>query len=62
MTPINGVRTRAEIVCWVAESLYPFTTVKDRGFQNLMKTGSPEYYIPLAKTVLHDVKHIFVQT
>ncbi|KAG2097504.1 uncharacterized protein F5147DRAFT_747453 [Suillus discolor] len=47
--------TRAEIVCWVSESLCPFNIVKDRAFQSLMKTGRPEYYIPSPSTVSHDV-------
>lgn len=54
--------TRAEIVRWVSESLRPFETVNDRGFQNLMKTGRPEYYIPSPSTVARDVKHVFVKT
>ena len=41
----------AEIVCWVAESKRPFSVVSDRGFQLLMKTGRPEYYIPSPTTV-----------
>jgi hypothetical protein len=51
---------RAEIVCWVAESKRPFQIVADRGFQSLMKTGRPEYYIPLPTTVSHNVKKVFV--
>jgi len=52
--------SRAEIVRWVAESKRPFNIVSDRGFRNLMKTGRPEYYIPLPATVSHDVKKVFV--
>lgn len=52
---------RAEIVRWVAESKRPFTIVKDRGFQSLMKTGRPDYYIPSAETVSRDVKMVFVR-
>jgi hypothetical protein len=37
--------SRAEIVKWVAESKRPFDIVSNRGFQSLMKTGRPEYYI-----------------
>jgi hypothetical protein len=51
---------RAEIVRWVAESKRPFKIVKDRGFQSLMKTGRPEYYIPSPATVSRDVKKVFV--
>ncbi|KAG1836176.1 hypothetical protein DFJ58DRAFT_669914, partial [Suillus subalutaceus] len=43
--------TKAEIVRWVAESLRPFEIVQDRGFQSLMKTGRPEYYLPSPSTV-----------
>ncbi|KAF8586767.1 hypothetical protein K439DRAFT_1340015 [Ramaria rubella] len=51
--------TKAEIVCWVAESLRPFQIVADRGFQNLMKTGRPGCYLPSPTTVAHDVKLVF---
>ena len=44
---------------WVAESKRPFNIVSDRGFQKLMKTGRPEYYIPLPATVSRDVKKVF---
>ena len=37
---------RAEIVHWVAEDLQPYSIVGDHGFQSLMKTGRPTYYIP----------------
>jgi hypothetical protein len=47
-------------VQWVAESKRPFKIVEDRGFQKLMKTGRPEYYIPSATTVSRDVKKVFV--
>ena len=50
-----------EIVRWVAESMRPFKIVDDRGFQCLMKTGRPDYYIPSARTVSRDVKKIFTQ-
>ena len=53
---------RAEIVCWISESLRPFKIVEDRGFQCLMKTGCPEYYIPSASTVSRDVKLVFART
>ncbi|KAG2756744.1 hypothetical protein P692DRAFT_20714955, partial [Suillus brevipes Sb2] len=54
--------TKAEIVHWVAESLRPFEIVKDRGFQSLMKTGRPEYYLPSPATVSHDVRLVFART
>jgi coproporphyrinogen III oxidase len=44
----------------VAESKRPFNIVNDRGFQSLMKTGRPEYYIPSPTTVSRDVKQVFV--
>jgi hypothetical protein len=47
-------------VRWVAESKRPFKIVEDRGFQKLMKTGRPEYYIPSATTVSRDVKKVFI--
>ena len=53
---------RAEIVRWVSESLRPFKIVEDRGFQSLMKTGQPGYYIPSASTVSQDVKLVFAKT
>ncbi|KAG1851080.1 hypothetical protein DFJ58DRAFT_661789, partial [Suillus subalutaceus] len=49
---------RAEIVCWVSESLRPFDIVKDRAFQSLMKTGRPEYYLPSPSTISRDVRLI----
>lgn len=54
--------SRAEIVWWVAESKQPSSIVSDRGFQCLMKTGRPEYYIPSPATVSRDVKMVFVNT
>ena len=53
---------RAEIIRWIAESLRPFSIVKDCGFKMLMKTGRPEYYIPLVATVSCDVCQVFVRT
>jgi hypothetical protein len=38
----------------------PFKIVKDRGFQCLMKTGRPNYYIPSMQTVSRDVRTVFV--
>ena len=51
----------AQIVRWVAENMWPFTVVKDQGFQSLMKTGRPGYYIPSPATVSRNVKNVFVQ-
>jgi hypothetical protein len=51
--------SRAEIVRWVAESKRPFKVVSDCGFQSLMKTGRPGYYIPSPVTVSRDVKKVF---
>lgn len=39
----------------------PFSVVKDRGFQTLMKTGRPGYYIPSPATVSRDVKKVFIK-
>lgn len=58
----SDVNDRAEIVKWVAESLRPFEVVQDKGFQSLMKTGRPEYYIPSPSTVSRDVRQVFVRT
>jgi len=46
-------------VRWVSESLRPFSIVEDRGFQCLMKTGRPVYYIPSRWTVSRDVRLVF---
>ncbi|KAF5359917.1 hypothetical protein D9758_013966 [Tetrapyrgos nigripes] len=54
--------TRVEIVRWVSESLRPLTIVKDRGFNCLMKTGRPHYYLPHPTTVSRDVKAVFAKT
>ena len=51
---------RAAVVRWVSESLRPFQIVNDRGFQILMKTGRPEYYLPSPKTVSRDVRLVFL--
>lgn len=53
---------RAKIVHWVLESNRLFKIVKDRGFQNLIKTGHLEYYIPSASTVSCDVWLVFART
>ena len=52
--------TRIEIVHWITESKCPFTIVKDHGFRDLMKTGHPEYHLPLPVTIAWDVKHVFI--
>lgn len=44
---------------WVCESRRPFKIVSDRGYQSLMKTGRPEYYIPSPTTVSRDVRKVF---
>ncbi|KAG2337343.1 hypothetical protein BDR05DRAFT_978537 [Suillus weaverae] len=54
--------TKAEVVYWVAERLYPFEIIKDRGFQSLMKTGRPQYYLPLPVTMSHNVWLVFART
>ncbi|KAF9228349.1 hypothetical protein BS17DRAFT_793103 [Gyrodon lividus] len=54
--------TKAEIVKWVCESLQPFVIISDRGFQSLMKTRCPEYYIPSVSTVSHVVRLVFART
>ncbi|KAF8993712.1 hypothetical protein BDQ17DRAFT_1252516 [Cyathus striatus] len=44
--------THTEFVCWVSESLRPFNLVQDCEFRCLMKTGRPEYYLPLPTMIL----------
>lgn len=46
---------------WVSENKRPFAIVKDRGFQNLMRTGRPEYHLPSPETVSRDVKVVFLR-
>jgi len=53
---------RAEIVCWVTENLHLFQIIEDQGFQCLMKTGRPVYYLPSARTVAWDVQEVFIRT
>ena len=43
----------------LTEDLHLFKIVSDCGFQSLMKTGHPEYYIPSPSTVSHDVQLVF---
>ncbi|KIL63968.1 hypothetical protein M378DRAFT_48599, partial [Amanita muscaria Koide BX008] len=43
-------------------NLRPFEIVADRGFQCLMKTGRPHYYLPHPTTVSWDVKLVFART
>jgi hypothetical protein len=52
---------RAEIVHWVSENQCPFQIVKDWGFQSLMKTGRPGYYLPSPTTVSRHVKLVFAK-
>lgn len=63
--PVSDVADRcdnsAEIVRWVSESMRPFKIVSDRGYQCLMKTGRPDYYIPSPETVSRDTKQVFVK-
>jgi hypothetical protein len=39
----------------------PFSIISDRGFQCLMKTGRPSYYLPSESTVSRDVKQAFMK-
>ena len=45
----------------MAKSAHPFNIVNDNGFQCLMKTGRPEYYLPKPAVVSCDVQKAFVQ-
>jgi len=60
--PLLDILGRAEIVCWMAESLHPFDIVTNQSFQSLMKTGRLEYYLLSAKTVARDVRQVFVHS
>ncbi|KAF9487258.1 hypothetical protein BDN71DRAFT_1485355 [Pleurotus eryngii] len=53
--------TRVEIIHWVAKNLHPFSIVANKGFQTLMKTGQPGYYLPSPSTVSCDVKVVFAK-
>jgi hypothetical protein len=59
---VIDISNRAEIVRWVVENNRPFTIVNDRGFQSLMKTGRPGYYLPSPSTVSRDVRQVFAHT
>lgn len=52
---------RAVIVRWVSESVHLFKIVANCGFQTLMKTGHPEYYIPSPMTISHDIHLVFAR-
>jgi len=52
----------AEVVCWVSESLQPFSIVEDEHFQVLMKMKQPYYYLPSRWTVARDVHLVFART
>ncbi len=56
-----AIETRAEIVRWVCENLCPFKIVKNWGFNHLMKTGHPNYYILSLSTIGYDVKKVFAR-
>jgi hypothetical protein len=49
-------------VRWVSENCRPFEIVADRGFNSLMKTGRPGYWIPHPTVVSRDVKLAFART
>jgi hypothetical protein len=46
----------------MAESLRPFETLADRGFQSLMKTGRPGICVPSPSTASRDTKRVFVHS
>jgi len=50
---------RVKLVRWVAENLRPYEIVSDRGFQCLMKTGRPGYYLTHPSTISRDLKVVF---
>lgn len=47
-------------MCWVTESMHPFSIMKDCGFQSLMKMGQPGYWAPEPTTVARDIKHMHI--
>jgi hypothetical protein len=49
----------AKFVRWVTENNRPFQNFNNCGFQCLMKTGRPEYYIPLVNNLSRDVFFFF---
>ncbi|KAJ2974858.1 hypothetical protein NUW54_g11827 [Trametes sanguinea] len=55
----SRAETRVEIVKWVTQSMRPHVIVKDPGFQMLMKTGRPGYWIPPPSTVARDIRVIY---
>ena len=58
----NGKWVSVELVRWVTESKRPFNIVADQGFNSLMKTGRPGYYLPHPTTVACDTKTVFAKT
>jgi hypothetical protein len=56
-----AMKTRVEVIYWVCKNFCPFNIIKDQGFNHLIKTGQPNYYISLLSTVGHDVKKIFAR-
>lgn len=49
------------MVKWVAESLRPFSIVRDPAFRELMLTGRPFIELPSPTTVGRDVRKVFKQ-
>lgn len=46
---------------WVTQSMRPHVIVKDPGFQSLMKTGRPGYWIPSPSTIARDIQVIYTK-
>src|SRR5258707_13607331 len=59
---LTNTMDRAEIICWVSESAWPFEIVNDHSFQSLMKMGRLGYYIPSPLTVSCDIQMVFTRT
>lgn len=55
----TSLRTWSNII--EQEGKRPFQIINDCGFQTPMKTGRPEYCLPLVETVSWDVKGVFVK-
>ncbi len=58
-TPNNSIYSIV-FVRWATESSCPFQIINNPSFHMLMKTGRPDCYIPLTKTLSYNVKNIFV--
>ena len=56
----TSTEVQVEVVRCVAEKMWPFLIVSDHGLLKLLKTGRPDYHMPLPHTVSHNVKNVFM--